>query len=378
MQHLTEETINVAPIDDSPLPAVVSAVADTPMIDLGLADVDADLKMVLETWDRFVAVKMVTAEAAELKKAEAIQNAITKRMALRKGDEHPTFSKSELDMCPWKKGYADAMRAFAVQDAAYERDKGAWEKSMRTKFSQQATYRQLTPFATIVGRYLLFEEDKEKARRHLVTLMFVENQTNMVKYHNWEVAKSHQSLTYVDTNGSKIARLTVPLFPTETEALDGINENILRMTPEQGETTPFESREIKEMYEWRHNLLLGGSQKNEGGTRKLLEVTFPSGGNILTKIQSVLDQCTDTRDDLELLRAARDAVFRKIKSIEENRGIIFKRKREMSEGSNRETRRWGVQPRRYGDHTQNVSTTIRKFNGGGAEDPKNERTPQQK
>lgn len=43
----------------------------------------------------------------------------------------------------------------------------------------------------------------------------------------------------------RIARLTVPLFPTETKALDRINENILRLTPEQAETTPFESKEIK-------------------------------------------------------------------------------------------------------------------------------------
>lgn len=337
-------------------------------------EADQELKEILATWDRFVAMKMVTVEAAELKKAEAIQSSIAKRMATRKGEDHHTFSKEELEVCPWKKGYSDAMRAFAVQDAAYERDPGAWEKSMRTKFSQQATYRQLTPFATIVGRYLLFEEDKEKARRHLVTLLFVENQANVVKYHNWEVAKSHPNLTYLDTNGAKIARLTVPLFPTETEPLDGINENILRLTPEQSETTPFESKEIKELFEWRHNVLLGG---NSGVERK---TNSSSGSNLVAKIQPILDQCSDNRFDLEQLRAARDAVFRKIKAVEEGLGLLFRPKRMRSESDPRFGRRVVFQQRGYSENPNNgpKTQTNRRYTGGNVEDSKNDRTPLQK
>lgn len=101
-----------------------------------------------------------------------------------------------------------------------------------------------------------------------------------------EVAKSHQrTLPTWKKKDAKIARLAVSLFSHgDGSILDGINENILRITPEQAETTPFESREIKELYEWRHNLLLGGSHMNEGVSRKLLDLhPFFCGRNILDK-----------------------------------------------------------------------------------------------
>lgn len=274
-------------------------------------------------WDSMVRKGLVTQEAADEKKAERLQKEIAAKMGSKFGNA-TSINKDELAENPWKKGFKNAMRAFSIQDESYVADPEGWVKMMRSKFTQQAINKQLTPFTAIVGMYLLFCADLETARVHLTTLLFHEDPENLVKYHNWEVACAHENPTFVETHGEKISKLSVPLFPTETDALQALNDSILRLNiggGQKGGNGRATEEAYQHFFDTTNAQFFGGGYvlpvRNPNGEPTNFYVDCSDMENKIGEMFSALERADYTM--IEQLRALKEAMFHKIKALERQR-----------------------------------------------------------
>lgn len=280
-------------------------------------------------WDALVKAGSISQSAAEERKGSRLQEEVQKHFEMeRKKADYASYTKEEKDDNPWKRSISNAVKAFSLHDANYAADPDAWEKTMRDNFTSKAHEKILSPFETIVGLYLLFGEDYAVSRRHLIALLFQEDASHLVEYHNWEVATSYADPAFVETNGERIVSLSCPLFPPKNEVLQGLNTamlNIAAAAPISGGGKVARRRTNIEEDLWhffsknRSGELLGGAYA--------LNVLDPSGQPTgyyvdCSQMEQAIDflqanlESADT-NLLTELRSLKDALFRRVKYLEE-------------------------------------------------------------